>query len=259
MGILDKIFRRSKQKVIGEEARYILKKQGKGGGMTKVSELTEPTTIEELYESLSPGIYSLHKYKKGQTGFEVVWGPVEVLGEAEAATTIATTPRRNMFSGMREMAEDITAMKEDMTVFMGVFGPIFGYGKPEEGKERKTIFEEIKEARGMQKDLNEIFPLASTGGGVGASTIPVSGSIPAIAVYLPQVIDESMGRIEQRLQRWGLIGETNPLEGEGREIIKLPEKPKMKSTEGKINLPEKGEKEEKKGDIKESDLGEDKK
>ena len=81
MGILDKIFRRGKKKGVGEGVRYILKRREASGGMVKVTELQEPVSIDDLYQSLAPGIYSLHSYRKGQTGFDVVWGPVEVLGE----------------------------------------------------------------------------------------------------------------------------------------------------------------------------------
>ena len=88
MGILDRLLRRGKKKEVGEEVRYILKKRDKTGGMVKVSELAEPTPIDDLYQNLVPGMYSLHKYKKGQVGFEVVWGPIEVLGEESSEEAV---------------------------------------------------------------------------------------------------------------------------------------------------------------------------
>jgi len=102
MGILDRLLRREKKKEVGEEVRYILKKRDKTGGMVKVAELQEPTPIDDLYENLVPGMYSLHKYKKGQTGFEVVWGPIEVLGEEPKEGTVQPTRVGGPLSGLRQ-------------------------------------------------------------------------------------------------------------------------------------------------------------
>jgi hypothetical protein len=228
-----KWFKKKKGVVDTEEVRYILKKQLPGQGMAKVAELKEPMPIDDLYQSLSPGIYSLHKYKKGQTGFEVVWGPVEVLGEEQAAKeATVTTKTRSVFGGVREVAEDFKAMKEDLAVFFDTFGPMFGYGK---GGQQKTLIEQLKEAREMKDTLDKIFPSSTT----KSQDIPIAGSIPAWMVYAPKVVDESMDNIEKRLAKWGVIGET----GAGaapKEIIKLPEKPKA----AEVKLPEKPKAEE---------------
>ena len=234
MGILDKLLKRGKKEKIGEEVRYILKRRDATGGMVKVAELQEPMPIDDLYQSLAPGVYSLHAYKKGQTGFEVVWGPVEVLGEEQAAKeATVTTKTRSVFGGVREVAEDFKAMKEDLAVFFDTFGPMFGYGKS--SGQQKTLIEQLKEAREMKDTLDKIFPSSTT----KSQEIPIAGSIPAWMVYAPKVVDESMDHIEKRLAKWGVIGET----GAGaapKEIIKLPEKPKA----AEVKLPEKPKVEE---------------
>jgi hypothetical protein len=226
-----KWFKKKKGVVDTEEVRYILKKQLPGQGMAKVAELKEPLPIDDLYQSLSPGIYSLHKYKKGQTGFEVVWGPVEVLGEEQTAKEATVTTRsRSVFSGVREIAEDFKAMKEDLSAFFETFGPMFGYGK---GGQQKTLIEQLKEAREMKDTLDKIFPTSTT----KSQEIPIAGSIPAWMVYAPKVVDESMDNIERRLAKWGVIGESSA-GAAPKEIIKLPEKPKVVKTEV-VKLPEK--------------------
>jgi len=220
MGILDKLLRRGKKKEVGEEARYILKKRDKTGGMVKVSELAEPTPIDDLYENLVPGIYSLHKYKKGQTGFEVVWGPVEVLGE-EAPAASTEVRRASPFAGLRQYAEEMKQTKEDLVASMEVLGPMLGYQKPGESKP-KSLLDEIKEAKAQQKDLNEFFPLSTS----KSQDIPIAGSIPAYMVYAPQMIDQAMDAVEKRLNRWGLIEGAAEGGAGAPEIIKLPDKPK---------------------------------
>ena len=220
MGILDKIFRRGKKKGVGEGVRYILKRREASGGMVKVTELQEPVSIDDLYQSLAPGIYSLHSYRKGQTGFDVVWGPVEVLGEEPKERT-AKVVRGSPFAGLREFAEEMKQVKEDITVAFETLGPMAGFEKPGESKS-KTILEQLKEAKTEQRELNELFPSSTT----KSADIPISGSIPAALVYAPQAIDQSMDAIEKRLRRWGLVEE----EGVGavghREVIRMPEKPK---------------------------------
>ena len=220
MGILDRILRRKKKVSVGEEVRYILKKQGPGGGMVKVSELTEPQPIEDLYQNLVPGMYSLHKYKKGQTGFEVVWGPVEVLGE-EAPKEGAAAVRRSPFAGLREWANEMKEAKEDLAGAFEVLGPMAGYTKAGEGKQ-KTVVEQLQEAKAQKVVLDDLFPGSTT----KSEDVPIEGKIPAWLVYAPQVVDKSMDSIEKRLTRWGLIEEQGVGSGGEKEFIRLPEKPK---------------------------------
>jgi len=269
VGILDKIFRRGKKKEVGGAVKYILKRRVASGGMTKVSELAEPTPIEELYESLTPGIYSLHKYQKGQTGFEPVWGPVEVLGDEQPGQEVTMAKRPSPFTGLREWADEMKGAQEDLKAAFEVLGPMAGYQKQGEGG-GKSIVDQLHEAKEELKKLQEIFPSSTT----KSQEIPVEGSIPAALVYAPTAIDQALDAVEKRLLRWGLVGEEEPGGVGGREVIKMPEKPRkamekkreaedVKEEETKIEMPKKPgvvalNKPEKKGEIKVVEVGEEK-
>lgn len=236
MGLLD-FFRRKKEiKVEEQRAKYVLKKKTKAG-WTKVMDLPKMMSPDELYPALSPGVYVVHKYEKGASGFTDS-GPVfEVMGEEKKEE--AVQPRtRSVFSGLREMAEDFKGMKEDLAVFFTTFGPIFGFKSAEEAKP-KSLLEELKEARMMKEDLDKIFPSSTT----KSQEIPISGSIPAWMVYAPKVVDESMENIEKRLRRWGVVEEAGGgIRGEG-EFIKLPGRPAAQQTKkmGTSTTSEKGD------------------
>lgn len=219
MGLLD-VFRRKKSvKEVKEQAKYVLKKKAKNGWI-KAMELPRMMTPEELYPNLAPGFYIVHKYEKGATGFTEA-GPVfEVLGEEPPER--ATMPRRQSpLAGLREYAEEMKGIKDDLSVFLEVFGPMAGYSKLGEN-EPKGLIEQLKEAREMKDTLETIFPSSTT----KSEAVPISGSIPAWMVYAPEVVDRSMDNIEKRLRRWGFIEEIGLGAGGEREIIKLPEKPK---------------------------------
>ena len=261
VSFLRKFFKKKKLAVAEEEVRYILKKQLPGQGMTKVAELKEPTPIDDLYQNLTPGIYSLHKYKKGQSGFEVEWGPVEVTGEAPVEKA-APTRRASPFAGLREYAEEMKAAKEDLVVVLDVLAPLAGFTKmgDNSGAKPKTLLEEIREAKAQQKDLNEFFPLSTTGTG-GTQQIPISGTIPAWLAYTPQVIDTAMDSVEKRLSKWGLVEAEGVGGSPKQEIIKLPEKPRAKTEEvakgeGVIKLPGKPNVEEEDEEKEEKESGE---
>jgi len=259
MGLLDR-FRGKKKEKDGEGvATYVLKRRVASGGMEKVLELKEPATIDSLYETLSPGIYALHKYKKGQSGFEQLW-QAEVLGE-EPKEEVAKRTRAGPFAGLREFAEEMKQTKEDLTVALETLAPMVGFVKPGE-LTQKTIVEQLREAKAEQKDLNDLFPSSTT----KSADIPISGSIPAALVYAPQVIDQSMDAIEKRLRRWGLVEEEGIGAVEHKEVIKMPDKPK-RTAEQKVDVEpvkvEKGAgtlklppKPETKADVKEVDIEE---
>ena len=259
MGFLDR-FRGKKKEKDGEGvATYVLKRRVASGGMEKVLELKEPATIDSLYETLSPGIYALHKYKKGQSGFEQLW-QAEVLGE-EPKEEVAKRTRASPFAGLREFAEEMKQTKEDLTVALETLAPMVGFVKPGE-LTQKTIVEQLREAKAEQKDLNDLFPSSTT----KSADIPISGSIPAALVYAPQVIDQSMDAIEKRLRRWGLVEEEGIGAVEHKEVIKMPDKPK-RTAEQKVDVEpvkvEKGAgtlklppKPETKADVKEVDIEE---
>lgn len=264
MSFLRRLFKKKKGVIGEEDVRYILKKQLPGQGMTKVADLKEPTPIDDLYQNLVPGLYSLHKYKKGQSGFEVVWGPIEVTGETPKEGAVQPARVGGPLSGLRQWAEEMKQTKEDLAVVADVLAPMMGYTKPGEVKQ-KTVIEQLKEAKTEQQTLNELFPLANT----ASQQIPISGSIPAALAYAPTMIDQSLDAVEKRLRRWGLVEEEGVGEVEHKEIIKLPEKPKRAEKEeakevekGTLKLPPKPEtkaevkevnieKEEKEGEEKE--------
>jgi hypothetical protein len=239
MGRFDFLRRKKGAKDGESDVSYILKRRSSGGGMEKVMELKQPTTIDALYQTLTPGVYALHKYEKGKSGFEQLW-TAEVLGEKEEKEE-AIPQRESPFAGLRRFAEDIKQSKEDLGAAMEVIGPMMGYAKPGESKQ-VSVVEQLKEAKQELKDLQDIFPQSTT----GTKEIPITGSVPAALVYAPQVLEQSLDAIEKRLDRWGLV-EGKSAQGAGsQEIIKLPEKPKaMEKREVKaeketvIKMPEK--------------------
>lgn len=214
-----KFWKKGEPKDGEKQVKYILKRRVASGGMAKVLELNAPVKIDDVYRHLEPGTYALHKYTKGQSGFESLWEH-EILGE-EAPTPGAPARRASPFTGLRQYAEDMKGMKEDIGVFLEVFGPMAGYSKAGEGKPQGLI-EQLKEAREMKDTLEKIFPSSTT----KSQDIPIAGSIPAWMVFTPQVIDQAMDSVEKRLHRWGVIEEAGLGEAKEREIIKLPEKPK---------------------------------
>jgi hypothetical protein len=219
MGFLDRF--RGKKKVKDGEgvATYVLKRRTASGGMEKVLELKEPATIESLYESLSPGIYCLHKYQKGQSGFDQLW-QAEVLGEEpkEGATrpTLASP-----FAGLRKYAEDMKAAQDDLKATFEVLGPMAGFKKAGESSEDE-ILNVLETAKKKKERYENLFPSATT----DSQKIPISGSIPAVVAYAPTLIDQSLDSVEKRLKKWGLVEEVGSETVEHKEIIKMPEKPK---------------------------------
>jgi len=222
MGILDKIFRRRKEKSVYMEEKYILKRQTEQGGMIKVMELARPATIDELYPHLEPGIYALDVYRKGQTGFQRLWGPVEVLGEEKPARRRARREEGgSAISEFVSMARYLTEMKEKAKEEFAVLKEFF------EPKQITTadIVNVLKNAEEQYKELAKIFGRTTT----KSQEIPITGSIPAIAVYIPEMINKSLDAIEQRMVKWGFIesGRRGVLPSAGQELIRLPPKPKV--------------------------------
>jgi ribosomal protein L12E/L44/L45/RPP1/RPP2 len=265
VGVFDRFRKKKKEKDGEAEISYVLVRRTAKGGMQKVMPLAEPVSIENIYESLEPGTYALHKYMKGQSGFEELWIH-DVLGD-EKGKEETTHTKTSPFAGLREYAQEMKAVRDDLTTVFETIGPMIGFqkvGATAAEVKQKTLIEQLEEAKGDQEKLNKIFPLAATGSG-GFEKIPISGSIPAMLAYAPQVVDQALDMIEKRLTKMGLV------EGEGvatkrqEEIIKLPPKPKQKEErkeekteeeqteiDGQIKLPEKS-------GIKKVELGERKK
>jgi hypothetical protein len=267
MGLLDR-FRKKKQVKAEEGAKYVLTRKGAKGGFEKVMDLARMMSPEELFPQLVPGVYVVHKYEKGSSGFTES-GPVfEVTGD-EAKEGVAQPVRGSPFAGLREFAEEMRQTKEDLTVALETLAPMVGFVKPGESKQ-KSLIEQIKEAKADQQTLNDAFPLANT----SSQQIPISGSIPAVVAYAPTLIDQSMDSIEKRLKKWGLVEEAGAEAVEHKDVIKMPEKPtkamekkaeeetkKEESEAGTLKLPPKPEAKEevKKVDIEEEKKGEEEK
>jgi len=264
MGILDRLLRRKKKGEDEKDVKYILKRRGESGGMEKVAELQEPTPIENLYKTLTPGIYSLHKYKKGQTGFDVVWGPVEVLGEAEEKTGGTSGVRKSPFAAMKEQLEGFKEIKDDMKEMGALFTDLFAEKKVSM-EDAMGYFDTLKKHK---DSLDALFPGATT----KSNEIPLSGTIPAWMAFVPQVIDQSADALEKRLVRWGLVeGVGTPAMGTGEDPIRLPERPKVIEKEKEKEKPKAGDKEimidlpkkpvveeVKKGEVREAEIKEEK-
>lgn len=228
MGVLD-FFRRGKKKEDKDIAwKYVLKRRDpKSGGMKKAMELAEATTAEDLYPHLEPGIYSLHRYRKGLVGFEVVWGPIQVEGVVSGET--ATLKRTaSPLGALGQMLKDIKAFREEGKEAYETLGMLFG-GK---GVTTDDVIDKWAELAEKKKKLDNMFPSAST----KSEEIPISGTIPALAVYAPTMVDRAMDAVEKRMIRWGLISKS---EGgvpglETENLIKLPDKPKAPAEEERV-------------------------
>lgn len=210
-----------------EEAKvsYVLKRQNPDGrGMTKVCDLAGPVSIDELYPHLEPGIYALHKYTEGKSGFEVVWGPVEVVGEEPAKRERTEKHKISPISGIVDAVQYLKDFKDDLNLLYNTLKDVVG-----ETSEDKLI-NELGKLREKYEKLDNIF--GSKAKGTGGTTIPVEGKIPAWMVFMPNLTDDVMDNIERRLARWGLI-EAKPVpEKSGKFSLELPPKPKTEGEKG---------------------------
>ncbi|GAI53709.1 unnamed protein product, partial [marine sediment metagenome] len=128
--------------------------------------------------------------------------------------------RPSPFAGLKQYAQDMKAMQDDLKSAFGTLGPMIGFYPAESGKP-KTIVEQLKEAKGDLATLKELFPESTT----GSDQIPIKGEIPAWMVFAPQAIDTGMDAIEKRLLRWGVISPEDVVAGEQEEFIEMPNRP----------------------------------
>ncbi len=233
MGLLERLGIR-KSKVAMPDVKYVLKRRASNGGMAKVMELKAPVTIEDVYQHLEPGIYALHKYTRGQSGFEQMWQH-EVLGE-ERQKAVTTEKKTSPFSGLRQFAEDIKSAQDDLNEAFTILGPMMGFKKEGESK-TKSVVEQLKEAKEDLKTLQELFPPATT----GAKEIPVRGDIPAWMVYAPQAVDILLDNVEKRLYKWDLIAPEKKEDTSTKEFINIPNRPETISAKNIENISSKVE------------------
>jgi len=227
MGLLDRILRRKPAEP--ESAKYILKRQNKEtGGMAKVSEFAEIVEIEDLYKDLVPGIYALHKYSKGKSGFDVVWGPIEVTGNG--GDEGETTSRKGKGSALEQMVGVLKGMAElqkNAKEEFDVIAPFFGYGGAG-GKEPKTLLEELKDAKDQYELLGGFFGDRTS----GDAPISYKGEVPIWLhpKLIPGLADNIMDNIEKRLGRWGALpsAKTNERKKIEDELPAFPQRPPRK-------------------------------
>lgn len=225
-------FWEKKEKVYGE-ANYVLKRQSEKGGMEKVMNLADPAPIEEIYESLEPGTYALHKYMKGKSGFEVVWGPVEVAGEKTQRAPRAEKPLVEEAALPRyvEMLRSLAVLKEkaslEYELVKGFFEGGSGGTRPPEGMSMEDWIDDLE-----QKRFDRFAKMAgrygyTRGESTSGEAMPeYEGKFP-IWLHpkgIPMIVDESMEKIEKRLARWGMLG-TGTQQESGDELLKFPKKP----------------------------------
>lgn len=237
MGILDKLKFWQSDKGTGA-AKYILKKQTKGGGMKKVAELGEPVDIEELYEDLAAGVYALHKYQKGKSGFSVVWGPIQVIGEEEERSEPARReqPREqtpgSALSEYAKWAKGFAELKEEAREEFEMIAPLLGFsGGGGDSYTKGDIMDALEEAEDDYERLNKIFGERTTGGG----DITYEGTVPVWLhpKLIPELVDGTLEKIERRMDKWGLV---EP-EGSGKEERRIPPFPDRRERPTPISPP----------------------
>lgn len=245
MGFWD-FLRRGKSKDEVEGAKYVLKRRTKKGGMTKVQEFAEPVDMEDLYEGLIPGFYALHKYQKGTSGFEQVWGIIEVTGEGGEEDE--DSPRRGKGTAIEQfliVAQGMAQLKEEAAEQFAVMAPFFGFAGVG-GDKPKTFLEEMEAAKGQFDTLKKYFGDQTT----GAEPITYEGAVPIWLhpQLIPELLDTSLEKIEKRLTKWGIVDEEEDKRKPEDDLPAFPEKPKPKTPpddpEGQPQLAEEVEKEE---------------
>jgi len=228
MGILDWWNRNFGPKEI-IEGKYVLKRQAESGGMAKVMDLAGPTSIDELYQHLEPGIYALHQYKKGQSGFDVVWGPVEVQGDKPARPSAAKGGGGgSALETFASYATELAKLKEDAKAQFEAIAPLFGFGTP--AGEPKSIIEQLREARDDYNALGDFFGDRTS----GAEPIKYEGAVP-IWLHpglIPELLDTSLEKIERRLTKWGVVDDEKDKVKVDDDLPPFPPKPKPKTDSG---------------------------
>jgi len=216
----------SRKEEVGGE-RYVLKRQGPGGGMQKVMTLMEPVSPDDIYKHLEPGVYCLDVYRKGQSGFERVWGPIKVLGEEDVKKAEKGGGGRPVTAGFSLLGvlQEIKRLREDAKEEYEALKEIF------EGKQ--ITVDDLIDALGRLKNqynkLDQLFGTRTS----GVEPVKYKGELPVWMhpKALPELIDSSLERIERRLIKWGVIPREGAQEVEG-PLMKFPERPRPKKEEG---------------------------
>lgn len=225
MGIWDRVKKRfgGGEQVVLPVSTYILKKKkGKGSGLAKVFEMSEPADMETLYPSLEPGFYHLHKYTKGKSGFDVVWGPIEVLGDGSESEPIDGGAKQpSGVSRITGLIKELSSIKDEAQEEYKILSILFGNPQSNSG----DILDQIVAAKEKFTTLQGIFGTPTTS---GTQPPKYEGSLPMWAHpdVIPRMVDQSLNNIEKRLKNMGLIEKGSAVPD--KELITLPEKPKKK-------------------------------
>jgi hypothetical protein len=206
MGILD-IFRKKET--------YVLKRQRESGGMAKIADVAaneaplEEFTKTELYASLKRGAYVMHAYRKGKSGFRVVWGPL-ALGKSEAEEVAKARARVRKLS-TEEIMQEALAPLQQMQEIAKVYDEHFGV---------PAFLRNVASAKARFNELDAVF----SGKPAAKDEAMYEGKLP-IWMHPKAIvgtIDAAMNTVEKHLRRMGIVSSE---EEKAEEILKLPDKP----------------------------------
>lgn len=211
---------------------YILRRPNpEGRGMVKVLSLSEPVTAEEIYPTLDAGTYDLVKYKKGKSGFEKIWGPIEVTGSQAIVSKDSerAVQPRDPLGGLIDELDKVVKLRDNFKLAYNALGTLVGDKTTSEADVIDTM-EKIKE---KYNKLGNIF------GNKESTTSQLSppsykGELP-IWLHpdvLPKFFDGILDNFEKRAVRMGIIPSEKEA-GDMHELIVLPPKPQKKEPEKK--------------------------
>lgn len=217
---------------------------GKRGGRVQVCKFDHKPTAQELQSVINgfgkEGVYSLQEIVKqggGEIFGNVIWKQKFVFEDSyededdvEEVEEEKPKRRRRRTSGggsdFMDMLEGLKAMKEQFEEMaeVGAFLARLG-GKniielPDGKSMEELVIEQMDKLRQKYEKMRELFGDSRVS--AEDAQIPVEGKIPAVAVYLPKLLDQVMDSAERRLKRWGVLGD------EEDSKVEVPEFPEMK-------------------------------
>lgn len=211
------------------ECYYVLKRMTEKGGWAKVLELSNPVSPDDIYKHLEAGVYRLDKYVKGETKFDVVWGPIQVYGDVpDAEEGVSVKSRRrtvsskgDIFSFIEELerySEELDRLAE-VGVKLAKLGGKSVIEVPEGRTVEDVLVDMLDQLRNRWEKLDGLFGKSRVRG--EEAEIPIEGKIPAWMVYAPRAVERVLDNVERRLERWGMIN------GSEEIVEEIPEFPKM--------------------------------
>jgi len=252
------LFKRPRKEEVKEEpvkqeegfTKFVLKVMNpkKRGGWEKVAEFEDVVTPDEVVTMLDEGtiekvipggIYRLDGYVHGKfkTLWKIKYFPDEMEEEEEERREVRHEQElRRRVGGLGELdalVEQLRAVAEQRKKLAELAELLSEVA----GTKRATEEDLIDAFMSLKKKYDKLQELFGT---VKASMpeeaqIPIKGEIPAWAVYLPNVLDKMMEKVEQRLNRIMKItsGET---EGEQQRSVSAPPFPEFPEVGGSSDL-----------------------